>query len=74
MNDFTKEELKKLKSGLTGWMELSGVAVQPLIEKLQSMIDNYCESKCFKCKYCGRLRSSLEPNLSCCGDYEDDNQ
>jgi hypothetical protein len=39
MNDFTKEELQKLK-----WMLCeAGKGTQPLCYKIQSLIDNYCE-------------------------------
>jgi hypothetical protein len=46
MNDFTKDELKKLYDGLyfEGWRE--DIKENPhylLIKKIQSMIDNYCE-------------------------------
>lgn len=47
MNDFTKEELQKISIGLTWWFQDSGFMeqedYQPLIDKIQSMIDTYCE-------------------------------
>lgn len=61
MNDFTKEELKKIKLGLYALYQQDGlVDTVNLISRLQSMIDNYCEhewdydqhhkrGKCLKC-------------------------
>lgn len=47
MNDFTKEELEILHSAIEYWIEniaLLGSKVSPvIINKIQSMIDNYCE-------------------------------
>lgn len=44
MNDFTKEELKELIYGLYCRTKLDGHLVNKfLYEKLQSIIDNYCE-------------------------------
>lgn len=48
MNDFTKEELEKLRDGLSVWLELSRayeklISLNELMDKIQSMIDNYCE-------------------------------
>lgn len=44
MNDFTKEELTRILEGVSWWLDgdqyLPSLA---LIEKIQSMIDNYCE-------------------------------
>lgn len=61
MNDFTKEELEQIftscaQHALEGWANISPL----LLEKIQSMIDNYCEHEntfyenglkaiCFKC-------------------------
>lgn len=58
MNDFTKEELEHL---LFAYKESNISAVKGLADKLQSMIDNYCEHDyrhmgnnnwlhCIKCK------------------------
>jgi len=47
MNDFTKEELEEIK----GWADycvgsgMSYTETDPLYNKIQSMIDNYCEHK-----------------------------
>jgi len=64
MNDFTKKELEKLLS----WGDVYGEfghswtysSIKPLMDKLQSMIDNYCDhdfktsNEChFKCSLCG---------------------
>ncbi len=60
INDFTKEELETILN----WAEVYGdfgqswVAIQlkPLMDKIQSMIDNYCEHKncesCIDCNGC----------------------
>lgn len=45
MNDFTKEELEDMHYGLVEYGELESVNVIKLSNKLQSMIDNYCEHK-----------------------------
>jgi hypothetical protein len=45
MSDFTKEELKRIRQQLLEdrqWVD-DLVNPDPLIDKLQSMIDNYCE-------------------------------
>ena len=44
MSDFTKEELKELMYGLYCRAKLDGsMANKILYEKIQSLIDNYCE-------------------------------
>lgn len=44
MNDFTKEELKELMYGLYCMSKLDRNMVNPnLYEKIESIIDNYCE-------------------------------
>lgn len=57
MNDFTKEELKRIHQQLLEdrqWVD-DLVNPDPLIEKIQSMIDNCCEHDkldaniCYKC-------------------------
>lgn len=67
MNDFTKEELKRIHQQLLEdrqWVD-DLVNPDPLIEKIQSMIDNYCEhvnaviDEKLKCVYCGHP-SSIE--------------
>lgn len=58
MNDFTKEELMLLKRALTHWVgENAGKIIK---DKIQSMIDNYCDhkfeaftSRTIRCKKCG---------------------
>ncbi|HHF7341035.1 TPA: hypothetical protein ACPSKZ_000698 [Legionella anisa] len=63
MNDFTKEELEDILSWsdvyCVGATDLSYRVSRPLIKKIQSMIDNYCEHKpepisqeicCIKCQ------------------------
>ncbi len=46
-NDFTKEELQKIITGLAWWHQDSGfMEVEeylPLLAKIQYMIDNYCD-------------------------------
>lgn len=45
MNDFTKEELEELLDAI-GWKDGEGQATELTLfleEKLNSMIDNYCE-------------------------------
>lgn len=44
MNDFTKEELKKIKLSLSYEYDRDGlVSTANLKSRIQSMIDNYCE-------------------------------
>lgn len=68
MNDFTKEELELIRECIesdyyqTDWPQCM---YDPLIYKLQSMIDNYCEHSTYRdyisaagskeCVYCGRI-------------------
>lgn len=63
MNDFTKEELEALLSAIKVVWVADGTEIEDkLFEKLQSMIDNYCEhdlyetsslvSHCCKCGKC----------------------
>lgn len=57
MNDFTKEELEKLRSAITNY----DYCDDKLHDKLQSLIDNYCEHQeteniggwVWKCVKCG---------------------
>jgi hypothetical protein len=45
MNDFTKEELEEILEGVAWWLDGdSALYSQRLIEKIQSMIDNYQEN------------------------------
>jgi hypothetical protein len=54
MNDFTKEELKHIKDMLFG-IKTNFDYEDDVINKIQSMIDNYCEHECnhewIKCLY-----------------------
>ncbi len=59
MNDFTKEELQRILEGVTWWLDGdSALYCEQLINKIQYMIDNYCEYAwgefdnhyCIKCK------------------------
>ncbi len=44
MNDFTKEELERIIEGISLWLDGDDALYsQQLINKIQSMIDNYCE-------------------------------
>lgn len=44
MNDFTKEELEVILEGSVWWLEGDNeLYSEELINKIQSMIDNYCE-------------------------------
>ena len=43
MNDFTKEELKDIHYALTEYGNFESAPVETLGEKIQSMIDNYCD-------------------------------
>ena len=73
MNDFTKEELEQISVGLAWWFQDSGFMKEeeykPLVNKIQSLIDNYCEHlyaaqnegghyvpKCIKCNAPPRTR------------------
>jgi hypothetical protein len=50
MNDFTKEELQKLRDGLNYAVGnpygFTADSIIDLYKKIQSMIDNYCEHWC----------------------------
>jgi hypothetical protein len=57
MNDFTKEELITINGALN---QLYDLCEAKLIDKIQSLIDNYCEHtngcegyNCSECKDCG---------------------
>ena len=62
MNDFTKEELEEIVESFD-WIEseTSWDWKHPLRNKIQSMIDNYCDHEfneniggfCWKCTKCG---------------------
>lgn len=58
MNDFTKEELKKIYKNLEGDAS-NDHAGELIVDKIQSMIDNYCEHKksicSFICEECDKL-------------------
>jgi len=46
MNDFTKEELEDIRNSLGIWIRSENANPQSIIslrDKIQSMIDNYCE-------------------------------
>jgi hypothetical protein len=63
MNDFTKEELEDIDTCVFNWNinHKSIDGFQKLRDKIQSMIDNYCEHEdkeniggwCWKCTTCG---------------------
>ena len=66
MNDFTKEELEILSQSTSAWIsDFSNYPDKLLIirDKIQSMIDNYCEHKEYaqnehyikKCSRCGKV-------------------
>lgn len=69
MNDFTKEELENIYSCVS---DLSHGALcdedQELLDKIQSMIDNYCEHKPIKeayvyvevCEKCNRVLKQVD--------------
>ena len=60
MNDFTKEELELILDGFPGTMYKE---YMPLIDKIQSMIDNYSEHKWCPNPNC---RLSIHPsNVEC---------
>lgn len=63
MNDFTKEELKFIAIAL----ERYSIKDCELNNKIQYMIDSYCER--FKCPYCHSLRDKNSPDQFCCGEY-----
>lgn len=49
MNDFTKEELLQIEESLSYWFQDSDSLImdeaKPCYEKIQAMIENYCEHK-----------------------------
>lgn len=50
MNNFTKEELFELYKGASLLYQREGLCSQRIIlEKMQSLIDNYCENKESEC-------------------------
>ncbi len=57
MNDFTKDELEKLKDGLNYGVSnpygFTADSIMPLYDKIKDMIDNYCEhdwdNSCCRC-------------------------
>lgn len=55
MNDFTKEELQQLVKWATTDIDLNPSALEvTLFDKIQSMIDNYCEHEDVgECGICG---------------------
>ncbi len=61
MNDFTKEELKELNNGL-GWAISEGGdcnLTHLLRDKLQNMIDNYCEHEWINATYCEKCNRGI---------------
>lgn len=49
MNDFTKEELEQIIKWATTDIDFNPSNLEvSLFEKIQSMIDNYCEHDCLK--------------------------
>lgn len=76
MNDFTKEELKCIYVSLSlhaleGW---ANIPVE-LVEKIQSMIDNYCEHessepKLVLIKHCVKCNQHLETRQWGLHDYK----
>lgn len=69
MSDFTKEELQLLANELGPWgNDYEGMQEEreDLLNKIQSMIENYCEHEWFNhCSYCNPL------NIYCknCKEY-----
>ncbi len=56
MNDFTKEELRKLLHGLG---LINDIPCMVLENKIQSLIENYCEHEIhpefkYECMFCGK--------------------
>lgn len=45
MNDFTKQELSRLLSGLYALQTIQNFVEIELIKKVEEMINNYCEHK-----------------------------
>ena len=78
MNDFTKSELSVIHLAIMRDMSQfahilkTSHSMLELCNKLEAMIDNYCEN--FECPHCHSLREKNLPNLFCCGEYEYDNQ
>ena len=66
MNDFTKEELERILEGVAWWLDGdSALYSGALINKIQSMIDNY------QCKHESDLRSYHPYHDKCikCGGF-----
>lgn len=61
MSEFTKDELIKIKNGLSWWSESCCSESNILLRKIHNMIDNYCEHnflqvsriKWYVCSQCG---------------------
>jgi hypothetical protein len=74
MNDFTKEELKELLASL--WDRIYGIEFMvepnPLIHKIQSLIDNYCDHEwiCWDDEY--NTRDCLKCGEECQGEIKDE--
>ncbi len=58
MNDFTKDELRTIISMVNASNPHGATYYSELRDKIQSMIDNYCERQC---PSCGR-RISIDDN------------
>lgn len=73
MNDFTKEEWELIKDSIENDYYLSNLSrdfYDPLINKIQSMIDNYCDHEFdydgtaeSSCRKCGRLENDCQDKL-----------
>ena len=58
MNDFTKEELYEILGLASNAYGIKG-RTMPIIVKLQSMIDTYCEHE-WECKDIGRVEKCIK--------------
>ncbi len=56
MNDFTKEELKDMFTVISE--NYSGKELDELLDKIQSMIDKYCEHQWINGTYCEKCNRS----------------
>ena len=73
MNDFTKEELHEMKDSIFYHEEeYIGECKNPLVAKIQFMIDNYCEHHWVTDPYMHFMSNPAQIKCVCtnCGYYE----
>ena len=70
MNDFTKEQLEFIQYCIRRWRgDFGAVADLDFINKIQSLIDNYCEHKETEC-----IGGWVRKCTKCCMKFGDETQ